>query len=452
MEAQSTPKLLPQATLPRQAVFSNLHGTHETFDANGPEDPNSPFFQSLGTNGRACSTCHQPDQSWTISAAATQQRFVLTNGTDPVFRPVDGANCGTDPRNDFTTINGRSQAYSLLLQRGLIRVGIALPPGAEFSVVSVVNPYGCNDTKTLSMYRRPLPTTNLRFLTTVMWDGRESTAPGTQKIAFGTNPADLIADLMQQSIDATSGHAEGVTPLTPAQQQAIVAFEMGLTTAQTSDANARKLTAGGANGGPAALAAQRFFIGINDPLGNNPFTTPFSSSIFNLFDAWANEPYDSARASIYRGQVLFNTKNINITKVAGLNDVLGAVSIPGFCGTCHSTPNVGNHSVALPIDIGVAGLDSPLDVSYLPIFTLKSNITGTVVETTDPGRALVTGKWADIGKFKGPILRGLSSRAPYFHNGSAQTLEDVVNFYDSRFNIGFTTQEKDDLIAFLRTL
>ena len=50
------------------------------------------------------------------------------------------------------------------------------------------------------------------------------------------------------------------------------------------------------------------------------------------------------------------------------------------------------------------------------------------------------------------MLRGLSSRAPYFHNGSAASLKDVVDFYDSRFNIGFTDQEKNDLIAFLRSL
>jgi len=53
---------------------------------------------------------------------------------------------------------------------------------------------------------------------------------------------------------------------------------------------------------------------------------------------------------------------------------------------------------------------------------------------------------------KGPILRGLAARAPYFHNGSAATLSDVLDFYDTRFNIGFTAREKSDLIAFLQSL
>ena len=71
---------------------------------------------------------------------------------------------------------------------------------------------------------------------------------------------------------------------------------------------------------------------------------------------------------------------------------------------------------------------------------------------TDPGRALISGNCADIGKLKGPILRGLAARAPYFHNGSAATLQDVVDFYDQRFNIGFTNQQKADLINFLNAL
>ena len=71
---------------------------------------------------------------------------------------------------------------------------------------------------------------------------------------------------------------------------------------------------------------------------------------------------------------------------------------------------------------------------------------------TDLGKALISGSCADVGKVKGPILRGLAARAPYFHNGSAHSFEDVVNFYDQRFGIGFTDQEKEDLIAFLQTL
>jgi cytochrome c peroxidase len=126
--------------------------------------------------------------------------------------------------------------------------------------------------------------------------------------------------------------------------------------------------------------------------------------------------------------------------------------IPGTCGTCHDSPNIGNHSVAVPLNIGVGDLDSPLDVSYLPVFTLQNRATHEVKRTTDPGRALISGLWKDIGRLKGPVLRGLASRPPYFHNGSAASLDDVIEFYDKRFQINFTAQEKKDLIAFLNAL
>ena len=287
-----------------------------------------------------------------------------------------------------------------------------------------------------------------------MWDGRESSIQtGTQKITFTTNPGDLLADLAHQSVDATNGHAQGSTPLTPQQQQAIVNFEMALTTAQAVDYRAGALNSYSATGGPGTLALQTspaFFIGINDPLGGNPHLIPFTPAIFNLFDAWVNRQShgedghedggdpSSRRASIARGQILFNSKPIQITNVAGLNDDLHLATLPGTCGTCLDSPNVGNHSVSAPLNIGVGDLNSPLDVSYLPVITLQNKTTLEIKTTTDPGRALITGLWKDVGRLKGPILRGIASRAPYFHNGSADSLVDVIEFYNKRFNIGFT--------------
>lgn len=440
-------------SLPNLFPFVNPSGVLETYNAGGqPIDTSGLFFQSLGTNGRSCSTCHRPAEGWSISAAEIQARFLATQGLDPIFRTNDGSVC--DHGIDTSTLQGRLQAYRLLIKKGVLRITIPVPANAEFNVVGVVNPYGCNDPATLSMYRRPLPAANLRFLSAVMWDGRESSPQtGTEKITFATNPADLMADLAHQALDATNGHAQAATPLTPAQQQAIVAFEFGLSTAQAYDFQAGALTAGGATGGPTTLALQTtpaFFIGINDPLGGNPSGTVFTPVIFNLFDAWTNlgsqDVSSTRRASIARGQTLFNSKAIHITGVSGLSDMTGT------CGTCHDTPNVGNHSISVPLNIGVSDVKSPLDVSYLPVITLQNKSTGAIKTTTDPGRALITGSWDDVGKVKGPILRGLAARAPYFHNGSANSLNDVLEFYDRRFNVGFTAQEKADLVAFLSAL
>src|SRR6185437_11225951 len=79
---------------------------------------------------------------------------------------------------------GRQTAGLCVADRaGLIRIGLPMPAGAEFEVTSVDDPYKCNTnpatgltSKTagiVSIYRRPLPSTNLGFLSTVMWDGRE---------------------------------------------------------------------------------------------------------------------------------------------------------------------------------------------------------------------------------------------------------------------------------------
>jgi cytochrome c peroxidase len=141
---------------------------------------------------------------------------------------------------------------------------------------------------------------------------------------------------------------------------------------------------------------------------------------------------------------------VNITDVAGLNDDLNVKLIPGTCTTCHDTPNAGDHSVPAPLNIGIA--DASRRTPDMPLYTLRNLQTGETTQTTDPGRALLTGKWKDIGRFKGPVLRGLATRAPYFHNGSAADLPAVVDFYDTRFTLALSDQEKSDLIAFLQTL
>jgi cytochrome c peroxidase len=85
----------------------------------------------------------------------------------------------------------------------------------------------------------------------------------------------------------------------------------------------------------------------------------------------------------------------------------------------------------------------------LPFYLIQCN-EGTQAVTTDPGRAMVTGNCADIGKFKVPGMRGLAARRTST-NGSSATLMDVVNFYDQRFNMLLTDQEKADLVAFINT-
>ena len=430
--------------LPNPLMTLDSSGILSTYSTGGPIDVTNPFFQNLGTNGRTCNSCHVSSEAWTVSPHGIRERFDATRGTDPIFRPVDGANC---PSADVSTMRARRSAYSLLLAKGLIRISLPVPTGADFQITEIEDPYHCPQTTTTqpAMYRRPLPATNLPFLTTVMWDGRES--PKGQS---------LTADLTQQAIDATTGHAQGAPPNSEQLQQ-IVAFETALFTAQNLDFAAGGLTAKGATGGPINLSTQKFYTGINDVLGADPTGAAFDPVVFTSYTTWANLTGPSAtpaRESIARGEALFNTFPITITGVSGLNDLPGLSTVNGTCTTCHDTPNVGNHSVALAINIGVTDYPARggLDISGLPVYTIKCNSSGATAQTTDPGRALISGKCADVGKTKGPILRGLAARAPYFHNGSAATLSDAVEFYDQRFNLNMTDQQKADLVAFLQTL
>jgi hypothetical protein len=394
-------------------------GVTRLFSAAGAVDLPHPFGQSFGTNGRMCVTCHSPTDGMVITPASIRARFDASSGLDPIFRTNDGSN---SPSADVSTLEARRAAYSMLLSRGVIRIELPVPVGAEFIVDSVDDPYGFGDPARLSLFRRPLPTSNLAFLTTVMWDGRETSGAG------------LRFDLAHQADGATTGHAQARQALTPDQQAAIVDLETTIFSAQVVDREAGSLSEDGAAGGPEALTRQEFFPGINSGPGA-------SSVVFTLFDGWANpaaslNPVTDARRVIASGQAIFNTRP------------LGA---PGFtCSTCHNTPNVGSESNGVFFDTGVAS--GARRTPDLPLYTLFCATTKTVVRTTDPGRALVTGRCEDIGRFKVPMLRGLAARPPFFHDGSATTLQDVVRFYDEVFGARFEPFEVEALIAFLRAL
>jgi cytochrome c peroxidase len=446
--AEPTPPVIPDFE-----EFPNQAGLSANFQPNG--DTNTAmqaFFTPLGTNTRTCKTCHEPAAGWTITPIQIQRAFRVSRGQAPLFNPVDGAVC---PDADMSTYEKRLQAYSLVLQKGLIRVFIKLPdpPTLQFSIIAIDDPYGCNTGSafglssfgaasptqgTVSLYRRPLPSANLKFSSSLMWDGREPS-------------------LQSQAVDATLIHFQANAAPTPAQVDQIVAFETGLFSAQYISAAIGPLTDAGAGGGPQALSQEPFYLGINDPLGGNPKGTEFDRDAMTVYAAVTQEgPAPENWAAVVRGETLFNEKPITITGVAGLNDKPGLATVNGTCTTCHDTPNVGNHSVPLPLNIGVTAPSAVgLDTTGLPVFTIRCDagpLAGQTVQVTDPGKALITGQCADIGKTKGPVLRNLAARPPYFHNGSAADLEHVVEFYNNRFGIGLTDQEKSDLVAFLKTL
>ena len=85
------------------------------------------------------------------------------------------------------------------------------------------------------------------------------------------------------------------------------------------------------------------------------------------------------------------------------------------------------------------------------------------MQRSELGRFNVTKVLADIGRFKTPTLRNIALTAPYMHNGSIKTLEEVIKHYDKGgdknryidnkiFPLHLTQQEKADLLAFMKAL
>ena len=349
-----------------------------------------------------------------------------------------------------------------------------MPANAEFSIeiTAADDRPGCNldsehgfaATGNYSFYRRPLITTNLNFKTapddqasppdrtpptSVMWDGREP-------------------DLLSQARDATRGHAQVADTLTDPGEVAlleqIVTFERELFSAQYSDKKAKRLDDGGATGGPVNLSNQT-------PVG---VFTP-GVKVFDEFNSWANLTggrKEEMRASIERGQKLFNANGISfpggpplergafiVAGVGGFNDLFGGGPVTASCSVCHSVPHAGNDPVA-PVqrDIGISGhaqeFGGPPPSTDLPIFKVTCNVGNfplrdtNVLRTNDLGTAMITGKCADIGKKTVPQLRALASHEPFFSDGSAKTIGDVVSVYEKRFTfIDPVTQQPQPLTA-----
>jgi hypothetical protein len=415
------------------APAPNEVGVADTVHSTGAIDRTNPFFLELGINGRTCATCHDARAGWTITPALMQQAFDASAGLAAPFRIHDA---GNRPDADLSTVDARRKAFSTLLEKGLIRFARRVAATAEFEVTEVDDPHGWSTPSLFSNFRRPNPLSPESLISSTTWTG---------------GPHNVRTQLVSLMNGATRFHAQRAGDVPVEQREAGADFMMGVFHAQALDDAAGPLDADGARGGPAHLMAQPPAPGANDPASGE-----LKPKAFDLYDAWQNaDAFDRSdparrRAQIARGQKLFNAMELEISGVAGLNDVLGVPVIRGTCSTCHNAPNVGSHSVFRQMNIGTA--DKRHRTSDIPLLTVRERATGKTMESTDLGRATGTGRWADIGKFKVPQLRGLAARAPYFHNGSARDLKEVLEFYNDRFGINRGSNDIDDLRAFLEAL
>jgi cytochrome c peroxidase len=165
-----------------------------------------------------------------------QSLFGLTQGLDPLFAPVDGTN---SPTRDRSTVEARRRNTTMIRNKGLIRVALKMPANAEFSVERIKDPHTTASPTELSVFRRPLPTSNLRFLSTVTWDGREM-----------ANADSVATALRSQVTEAVLGHMQALSPATDAQVSQMVDFETSIFTTQIYDNAAGLLDALPSRSGP----------------------------------------------------------------------------------------------------------------------------------------------------------------------------------------------------------
>jgi cytochrome c peroxidase len=408
----------------------NPAGVAATSHLSGRIDRTNPFFESMGTNGRTCETCHDERAAWTTSALLSSLLFEFTAGTHPLF--VSLHDTGNRPDAPTGTLSEKRAAFKTLLQFGVNRFTRTNHVGIDYDVTAVDDPWGWSTVASFSNFRRA--GTNMGNVNRVA----SSTTTGTP------NPT-VRAQLEATMNGATLFHAQTTVPVPEEKRIAGADFMLGLSFAQLIDFGAGRLDAAGARGGPANLAAEPYPV----------------SGRFDLYDAWIDACGDGPgvkyrcglrnrkREQIARGQELFNNLQFQVSGVAGLNDELGIPVLTTTCNGCHRAKNVGSSTSVRFMDIGVAAESNR--AAFLPLLTVQ-NHDGQVRKTTDLGRALNTRLWADIGKVRVLGLRGLASRAPYFHAGQAKNIGQVLSFYANRFNINFTSANRADLEAFLLAL
>ena len=472
------------------ATYNNDRGELGVLNASGRLDTRGhPFFEPIGTNGRACVTCHQPGDAMALSVRSVRERWAATGGKDPLFAPVDGMNCPNLPPDD-------PRSHSLLLERGLIRVSLPWPPtrpdgtriDPEFTIDVVRDPSGCNTdpvyglqsaNPSISVFRRPRVAANTKYTTHQNFGvspfiGKNGMPAATDPLTGKPTSMNLMSDaraptLAVQAEDAAKNHLQIKASLSAEQIARIVEFERQVYVAQAISTSAGNLVEAD---GPPALGPRNLAAGDAGVLGNN--TTRY---VFPLGGKWAHLDRTSdaaenvrsaARESIARGHDVFMFRTFWIKDSMHLNSVGLGNPTKRTCATCHGMHMTGMDTANGWMDIGTTNLPWASEVPLnpwneakpqMPLFRVTCKPTvkehpflGRVIYTQDPGRALISGQCNDVGTIVMQQFRGLSARAPYFSNGSATTLRELVDFYDRRYNIGYSEQEKQDLVNFLGAL
>jgi hypothetical protein len=459
--------------LPQSLSYADDTGAITILNLSGlTKTSGHPFFTPMGPNGRACVTCHQPADGMSLSLTTIQARWQATAGKDPLFAAIDGSNCPSLPQDQQTS-------HSLLLQHGLFRIARPWPPRADdgtavapqFTIEVIRDPTGCNVDKVyglrsphpmVSVFRRPRPVANLKYVTAVGYDFEPKNGlplpidPKTGLRMSGNILSDSRAGTLDaQALDAIRSHLDVHGKPNIPQIKSIVAFETQLFAAQRADFVGGLLDEGGALGGPQTLADSAPGV-LKSP--QHPQWEEFTAWSTPAAQA-TSEQQRLFRESVARGAAIFRDRTFLVSDNAGINSMNFGNPTRDSCNFCHNMTRTGMDVAPGQVDLGTTNEPHADPQPDLPLFKLTCDpkfaphpFLGPVVYTHDPGFALTTGKCTDIGKITIQTMRGLAARPPYFSNGSAPTLRAVVEYYNRRYQIGYTEQEMQDLTNLMSVL
>jgi cytochrome c peroxidase len=366
--------------------------------------------EGLGGNGRACEDCHMRSASFQLSPADVEARFqalqwrrrIHPHADDPLFRPLDA--------DDFR-VNGESaHDYGNLRDNALIRISFPLPPNLR-----LIDPLtGAPSEETVADVWRAVPTVNDVKLTGFVenlppWPCAEGGPPGPACVPREPNPFGgyqldgRVADLEQQALEAFLKHAE--VEHAPSQQALddLANFENTLFSSPRVRAASR--------------AIERGVTPDPDP---DPPLDDFEQQGKVVFTRACGECHAGATASLPI-PVIHRYGSVQ----AQCPRPVDGPNFPGYAGTARFVfppckpelaRNVRVYEITLP------------------------DGTKTRRSSSDPGRTLTTGIFIGSGPtddwqaFDGRPLRAIRKTAPYFHNNSAATLEEVLDHYAAFFD------------------
>jgi len=362
-------------------------------------------LDGLGGNGRACADCHMASDNFQLSPASVEARFQLLQlrrqldpqADDPLFRPIDA--------DDFRVNGEGASDYSNLRQNGLIRITLPLPPN-----IRLIDPAtNLPSAETEVDVWRSVPTVNDVALTGpdggIRWPRGPNEAGGyqldarvetLQEQALGaltthaqiqsTPPRQLLDDLASfQRVQFTNERVRALASAVRQGSQPLPDPDLRLTALEQQGRAVFERACAQCHGGPGQSTPQAT---LNDP----PAPVPRYHSILSQ----CPRPVDPT------GRFVFAPCAPQLER------------------------NVRTYAIAL-------SMATPTASGILP--------AGTIIRrrSSDPGRALLTGFVGGPGprddweKFDVPGLRGISRTAPYFHNNSAATLEELLDHYDALF-------------------